>query len=131
MPDHAARAMGMAAVAQLSSRLYPRIGPRRMIAASMIGVTIVSALFLLVDLHTSQWWIRGLMLLRGAAMGVGMVPMQAATYATISREDTGRASALFSTNRQVAASVGVAVMATVLVDPPPGLLADVPADDEQ
>ncbi len=110
------QAMGMAAVAQVSSRLYPRIGPRRMIAASMIGVTIVSALFLLVDLNTSQWWIRGLMLLRGMTMGIGMVPMQAATYATISREDTGRASALFSTNRQVAASVGVAVMATVLVD---------------
>lgn len=110
------QAMGMAAVAQVASRLYPRIGPRRMIASSMIGVTIVSALFLLVGLHTSQWWIRGLMLLRGMTMGIGMVPMQAATYATISHEDTGRASALFSTNRQVAASVGVAVMATVLVD---------------
>ena len=110
------QAMGMAAVAQVSSRMYSRIGPRRMIMASMIGVTIVSSLFLLVGLNTSQWWIRALMLLRGAAMGVGMVPMQAATYATISREDTGRASALFSTNRQVAASVGVAVMATVLVD---------------
>ena len=110
------QAMGMAAVAQVSSRMYSRIGPRRMIMTSMIGVTIVSSLFLLVGLHTSLWWVRGLMLLRGAAMGVGMVPMQAATYATISREDTGRASALFSTNRQVAASVGVALMATVLVD---------------
>ncbi len=110
------QAMGMAAVAQISSRIYSRVGPRRMIATSMIGVTIVSSLFLLVGLHTNLWWIRGLMLLRGMAMGAGMVPMQAATYATISREDTGRASALFSTNRQVAASVGVALMATVLVD---------------
>jgi EmrB/QacA subfamily drug resistance transporter len=110
------QALGMAAVAQVASRSYSRIGPRRMIVASMVGVTIVSSLFLLVGLNTSLWWIRGLMLLRGMAMGIGMVPMQAATYATISREDTGRASALFSTNRQVAASVGVAVMATVLVD---------------
>ena len=110
------QAMGMAAVAQVSSRIYSRVGPRRMIVTSMVGVTIVSSLFLLVGLGTSLWWIRGLMLLRGMAMGVGMVPMQAATYSTISREDTGRASALFSTNRQVAASVGVALMATVLVD---------------
>jgi MFS family permease len=110
------QAMGMAAVAQVSSRIYPRVGPRRMIIASMVMITIVSSLFLLVGLHTSLWWIRGLMLLRGMAMGIGMVPMQAATYATISQADTGRASALFSTNRQVAASVGVAVMATVLVD---------------
>ncbi|HEX7103590.1 MAG TPA: MDR family MFS transporter [Nitrolancea sp.] len=110
------QAMGMAAVAQVSSRIYPRVGPRRMIIASMVMITIVSSLFLLVGLHTNLWWIRGLMLLRGMAMGIGMVPMQAATYATISQSDTGRASALFSTNRQVAASVGVAVMATVLVD---------------
>jgi EmrB/QacA subfamily drug resistance transporter len=110
------QALGMAGVAQLSSRIYPKVGPRRMIMASMILITIVSSLFLLVGLNTNLWWIRGLMLLRGMAMGVGMVPMQAATYATISHADTGRASALFSTNRQVAASVGVAVMATVLVD---------------
>lgn len=110
------QAMGMAAVAQVSSRIYSRVGPRRMIVTSMIGVTVVSSLFMLVGLDTSLWWIRGLMLLRGMAMGVGMVPMQAATYSTISHEDTGRASALFSTNRQVAASVGVALMATVLVD---------------
>jgi len=110
------QAMGMAAVAQFSSRAYPKVGPRRMVITGLIGITIVSSLFLLVGLQTSQWWIRGLMLLRGAAMGMTMVPMQAATYATISREDTGRASALFSTNRQVAGSVGVALMATVLVD---------------
>ncbi|HET9017050.1 MAG TPA: MDR family MFS transporter [Thermomicrobiaceae bacterium] len=110
------QALGMAAVAQFSSRAYSRVGPRKMIITGLIGITVVSSLFLLVGLHTSQWWIRGLMMLRGAAMGMTMVPMQAATYATISREDTGRASALFSTNRQVAGSVGVAVMATVLVD---------------
>ena len=110
------QALGMVAVAQVASRIYPRVGPRRMIAASMAGASVVSFLFLLIGLHTSLWWIRGLMFLRGMTMGMGMVPMQAATYATIKHEDTGRASALFSTNRQVAASVGVAALATVLAD---------------
>ena len=110
------QALGMASVAQFSSRYYSRIGPRRMVIVGLIGVTAVSSLFLLVGLHTDLWWIRGLMFLRGMAMGMTMVPVQAATYATISRADTGRATALFSTNRQVAGSVGVAVMATVLVD---------------
>ena len=55
--------------------------------------------------HTSLWWIRGLMFLRGMTMGFAMIPMQAATYATIKPHDTGRATALFSTNRQVAGSV--------------------------
>ena len=35
-------------------------------------------------------------------------------FATISPEATGRASSIFSVTRQVAASLGVAVLATVL-----------------
>ena len=35
---------------------------------------------------------------------------------TIKSEETGRASSLFNTNRQVAASVGVAVLTTVLLE---------------
>jgi MFS family permease len=51
--------------------------------------------------------------------------MQAATYATIKPADNGRASSLFSTQRQMAVSIGVAILATViasyttLVGPPP------------
>ena len=42
--------------------------------------------------------------------------MQAAMFATIKPQDTGRASAITNTNRQVAGSFGVAVLATVLVE---------------
>src|SRR5207302_7469531 len=75
-----------------------------------------SALFLLVGLGTDLWWLRGIMFLRGGAMAVAMIPMQAATFATISPRDTGRASSLLNTNRQDASSVGVALLATVLVE---------------
>jgi len=54
------------------------------------------------------------MFLRGIVMGFALVASQTATFATIKSEETGRASALFNTNRQVAASVGVAVLTTVL-----------------
>src|SRR6185295_494092 len=40
---------------------------------------------------------------------------QAAAFATITGESTGRASSLFNTNRQVASAVGVAILATVLI----------------
>jgi hypothetical protein len=42
------------------------------------------------------------------------MPVQAAAFATISAADTGRASSLFSTQRQVAAAMGVAILATAL-----------------
>jgi hypothetical protein len=67
-----------------------------------------------VDLQTSQWWIRGIMLIRGFGFALMLVPLQTATYATIRPQDTGRASAIYNTNRQVAASFGVALLATVL-----------------
>jgi EmrB/QacA subfamily drug resistance transporter len=110
------QALGMIVTVRFSSRLYPKVGPRRMMLAGVLGLTVTSALFLLVGLETDLWWIRGIMFLRGAAMAFSLVPMQAATFATIKSRDTGRASSLFNTNRQVASSVGVALLATVLVE---------------
>jgi hypothetical protein len=42
------------------------------------------------------------------------IPLQAAAFAKIHFADTGRASALFSTQRQVASSLGIAVLISIL-----------------
>jgi MFS family permease len=110
----APQALGLLLMVQVSSRLYPRVGPRRMLVVALGGITITSALFFLVDLGTNLWWIRAIMFLRGMSLSFAIVASQAATFSTISSEETGRASSLFNTNRQVAASMGVAVLATVL-----------------
>ena len=47
-------------------------------------------------------------------MGMTFVPLQASCYATIASADTGRASSIFATVRQVAISIGVATLATIL-----------------
>jgi hypothetical protein len=67
-------------------------------------------------LETNLWWIRGIMFFRGLGVSFALVAAQAATFSTISSEETGRASALFNTNRQVAASFGVAVLSTALTE---------------
>lgn len=54
------------------------------------------------------------MFVMGMAGAFIMVPVQAAAFSTITPLETARASALFSTTRQVAASVGVALLATTL-----------------
>jgi hypothetical protein len=54
------------------------------------------------------------MFTRGVFMAFAFIPLQAATYSTITSADTGRATAIFSTQRQVAAAFGVATAATVL-----------------
>lgn len=108
------QALGLIATVSLASKLYHRIGPRRMVMAGM-AVTVVTTLLLLpIGLGTSLWWLRAILFVRGAGMSLAVIPLQAATFAQISSEDTGRASSIFNANRQVSASLAIAVLATVL-----------------
>lgn len=108
------QAIGMIVASQITTRIYPKVGPKRMVLVGGFGVTLATAAFLFVDLGTSLWTIRAIMFVRGFFFNTTLVPMQAATYATIQRQDQGRASSLYSTTRQVGASVGVAILSTVL-----------------
>jgi EmrB/QacA subfamily drug resistance transporter len=109
------QAIGVIISSQIVGRLYHRVGPRRLIVFGMTGMAFVTSSLVFVGLGTSLWWVRAIMLARGIFMAFSFVPMQAATYANISSADTGRASAIYSTQRQFAAALGVATLATVLV----------------
>jgi EmrB/QacA subfamily drug resistance transporter len=107
-------AIGVLISSQVVGRIYGTIGPRRLMAGGMFAVSLVMASFTQVGADTDLWVVRGLMFVAGAAMAFVFVPLQAATFATISPADTGQASAIFSTQRQVAAALGVAILATAL-----------------
>ena len=107
-------AAGVALMAPFASKLYPKIGPRRMMILGFGGNVIMTGSLALVGYGTSDWLIAGNMLLRGMSFGFLVIPLQAATFATISPEATGRASSIFSVSRQVAASLGIAILATIL-----------------
>mgnify|MGYP000877287660 CR=1 FL=1 len=109
------QALGVMISSQFAGRLYPLIGPRRLMAAGLFAAGIANLGFVPVGLDTDLWLIRGLMFARGLAMGFAFVPMQAASYATIAPADNGRASSVFSTQRQIAVSLGVAILASILV----------------
>ena len=110
------QAIGVVTMSQVAGRLYGRVGPRRMMMAGTFGVMLATLCFLAVDLETNQWWIRLIMLFRGMSFALMLVSLQTATYATIAPQDTGRASAIYNAGRQVAASFGVALLATVLTN---------------
>jgi MFS family permease len=82
--------------AQISSRLYPWIGPRRMLTAGALGVAVTTSLMTTIGPGTSLWWLRTLMFLLGLCWSQAMVPLQAAAFATITPAATGAAST-FST----------------------------------
>ncbi len=109
-------ALGVMAGAQLASRaLYPVLGPRRNITFGLLGVAASIALMSLVGAQTSLWWMRLLMFCLGIAMGQVFVPAQAAAFATISPEATGRASTMFNVIRQLGSAAGVALFTTAIV----------------
>jgi EmrB/QacA subfamily drug resistance transporter len=108
------QAFGIMISSQFAGRLYARVGPRRLMTGGLLASGVVIATFISLDLQTSLWEIRLIMFVRGLCMGFAFVPMQAACYATIDPSDNGRASSIFATQRQVAVSIGVAVLASIL-----------------
>jgi EmrB/QacA subfamily drug resistance transporter len=113
------QAIGLVIASRFTSKLYPRVGPRRLMAFGSLLTAVATSLFLGVDASTDLWWIRAIMFVRGISFAFAIIPLQAATFANISQADTGRASSIFNANRQVAASFGVAILATVLADRTP------------
>jgi EmrB/QacA subfamily drug resistance transporter len=108
-------ALGVLVGAQIvSRRLYPVFGPRRIMVSGLMLVAAAMAGMAAIGAGTSLWWARALMLLIGLGMSCVFIPAQAASFATISPERTGRASTLFNAARQLGGAVGVAVLTTVL-----------------
>ena len=117
-------AIGVMLGAQLASRvLYPLLGPRRHIAIGLTGTGLSIGLLSLLGAGSSLWWARLLMFTMGLAMAQVFVPTQAAGFATISPAETGRASTMFNTVRQLGGAIGVAVLTTAIVAIGPTKLA--------
>jgi EmrB/QacA subfamily drug resistance transporter len=108
-------ALGVMVGAQSASRFwYPRLGPRRVMTAGLIGIATAMALMALIDGRNELWPMRLLMLMLGFSVAHMFVPSQAAAFARIAPADTGRASTLFNAIRQLGGAVGVAVLTTSL-----------------
>jgi EmrB/QacA subfamily drug resistance transporter len=109
-------AIGMVIASQVAGRLYHLVGPRRLILTGLSIMTVVTFSLMTMSTDTSLWTIRALMFIRGVSLGLTLVPIQAASFANISIADTGRASSITSVGRQISASLGVAIIGTVLVE---------------
>ena len=107
-------AIGVVLSTQVVARLYPRIGPRRLMAGGLTGVAIMMAILSLIGQDTNLWVMRVLMFFIGAGMAYAFLPLRAAAFATISNTSTGRASAFYSSQTQLGAAIGVAVLGSVL-----------------
>jgi len=106
-------ALGVQVGAQIATRVYPVVGPRRQISTGLVGVAVTMVLLAFTG-HGDLWWIRGIMVLLGMSMAQVFVPSQAAAFAQISSADTGQASTLFNAARQMGSALGVAILSSVI-----------------
>lgn len=107
-------AIGVVIATQVVARIYPRVGPRRLMSSGLIMVSVTVAMLGFIGQGTPLWIVQVLMFLVGVGMACVFLPNQAACMATISRKDTGGASMLFSVQRQLGSAIGVALLSTVL-----------------
>ena len=83
----------------------------------VVGTSLTAAFtsaFALATLDTPVGVLGALSFGRGAAVGMVFVSIQTAVYATTSVADTGRATSVFNTGRQIAYTGGVALAITVI-----------------
>jgi EmrB/QacA subfamily drug resistance transporter len=107
-------AVGMILGSRVVSRLYPHVGPRRLVAAGCVGVAAAVFACTALSETTDLGLIRLSVFLCGCAMSGVVLTTNTAMFSRISGADTGRASAIFNVVRRTSAAFGVAVMATIL-----------------
>ncbi|ABW16157.1 drug resistance transporter, EmrB/QacA subfamily [Parafrankia sp. EAN1pec] len=107
-------ALGVLTATQIAGRLYPRIGPRRLMAGGLVFAAASMLALGFLDSAGSLWPLRALLFGVGFGIGFVMMPAQTAAFATISTQQTAQASALFNAQRQLASAIGVALVSTAL-----------------
>ena len=104
---------GMTGV-QVTTRLYKRTGPRRLMIAGMCGTVVTIGGMAFASPENAAWLIPLLMFFTGCSFGFAMIPSQTASMATVSAALTGQASTLLNTLRQAGGAAGVALLGSVL-----------------
>ncbi len=99
----------------LSGWIYDRVGPRPLMAVGFAVLIVNTWQLSKLNAGTPISWILFLLVLRGMALGLTVQTTQVAALAVVPRSDLARGSSLTSATRLVVQSIGVAVLATVLV----------------
>ncbi len=105
-------AVGIMAGTQVASRLYHRVGPRRLVAAGQftVAVALVALSFVVSSIIPPVV----LMVVLGTGQAHTFMPTPASAFDTVAPEHTGAATALYSATMQVGSAVLVAVAVTVV-----------------
>lgn len=112
----APQAIGTAVVSLLTGRIADRVGPRPlMLGGLVLALAGTVPLALLGTGHgPSSWLLTSTLLVRGAGLGLAMVPGMSAVFASVSRDETPQAAGTVNVLNRLGGSLGTAVLTVVL-----------------
>lgn len=96
-----------------SAILLNRMGGRKLILLGLIISSLSGLLLIHLNDQTSYSYIQLVLLLRGFGLGFCMMTSMQLPLQALTREQTGGATALLNVARQIATSVGVAILTSV------------------
>jgi len=107
--------MGFIVAAQIGGRMLDRIGAKRPVvlgcALAAVGFALWAGKVTQLEFHTQQWFV----ILAGAGMGMMLGPASTDAVNRASRLSYGEATGITQTVRNYAASLGLAILGTILV----------------
>lgn len=107
-------ALASAVIMPISGRLFDKIGARPLGIAGLVVVTLSTLGFTNLGVDTSENTIQWLYMLRSAGVSMAMMPLMTAGMNSIPFELTSQGTAMNNTIRQVAASLGTALLTTYM-----------------
>ncbi|NOU96544.1 DHA2 family efflux MFS transporter permease subunit [Paenibacillus sp. LMG 31456] len=108
------QSVAMALMMPISGKLLEKVGivPIAVIGLLILGVTTYELHSLTAD--TSHLWINVVLTIRGFGIGLCMMPISTVGMADIPKDKINEASPLSNVFRQVMASMGIAVLTTIM-----------------
>jgi EmrB/QacA subfamily drug resistance transporter len=112
-------------VAPLAGRVSDKVGPRWLMGAGMVLLSIALLLFGRLQADSTFWAILPGLLVGGFGMAITMAPTTSAAMGSVPVDKAGVGSAVINSMRQIGGSVGIAVMGALVATQ---LTAASPAD---
>ncbi|MED0678588.1 DHA2 family efflux MFS transporter permease subunit [Aneurinibacillus thermoaerophilus] len=108
------QSIAMAVMMPIAGKLFDKVG---VIPLGFVGLTILSVMT--YELHrltvnTPQEWLETVLTIRGIGIGLCMMPLSTAGMNAVAPHQVGNASAVSNLIRQVAASLGIAVLTAIM-----------------